>query len=251
MQIKKIAFFSVWLAGLGLAMQAPSADKAQKIVDKAMKVHGSARLKRAEVVFDFRGRHYKALRRDGIFAYERQFQDSLGRQVRDVLANEGLYREIDGQRTELSERERNAYAESVNSVVYFALLPYALNDPAVVKTYLGEETIQGQPYHKIRVTFRQDGGGQDFEDVYTYWVHRKRYTMDYLAYSFHVNGGGMRFRQAVNPQVVSGIRFQDYINFQPQDWKSVRVEDLGQLFDQGKLKELSRIENEQLRVTLL
>lgn len=89
------------------------------------------------------------------------------------------------------------YYNSVNSVHYFAYLPQGLNDKAVQKELLGEVVLKGEPYYKVRVTFAQEGGGNDYEDVFIYWFHKQKFTMDYLAYEFHVDGGGMRFREAV------------------------------------------------------
>ena len=71
-----------------------------------------------------------------------------------------------------------------------------LGDPAVQPRYLGVDTLQGEPYHEIEVTFRQDGGGRDYEDRFIYWIHPERHTMDYLAYGFHIDDGGARFREA-------------------------------------------------------
>ena len=164
------------------------------------------------VEFDFRDRHFTATRDGGRFRYERLSTDSTGADVRDVLTNDSLYREVDGERVALDEEERQGINSGVNSVVYFALLPYFLNDPAVEKRYLGEATVEGEPYEKVEVTFEEEGGGEDYQDRYVYWFHRDRHTMDYLAYSFEVNGGGTRFREAVNARTVGGVRFADYRN---------------------------------------
>ncbi len=87
------------------------------------------------------------------------------------------------------------YSNSVNSVAYFALLPFRLNDAAVNKRYIGTSEIKGEPYFEIEVTFQQKGGGKDHDDVFIYWIHQQHFTMDYLAYSFIVDGGGTRFRK--------------------------------------------------------
>ncbi|MEN0004759.1 MAG: DUF6503 family protein, partial [Bacteroidota bacterium] len=141
------------------------------------------------------------------------------------------------------------YSNSVNSVVYFALLPYFLNDGAVQKTYLGEAKLNQRWYHKIKVTFAQEGGGKDFEDEYIYWINKGGYTMDYLAYNYQVNGGGARFRAAYNFRVEKGIRFADYRNMKPLDG-SMEVASFDALYEADQLKEVSRIETENVRVDL-
>ncbi|GAB3832132.1 hypothetical protein GCM10028895_49420 [Pontibacter rugosus] len=128
----------------------------------------------------------------------------------------------------------------MNSVIYFALLPYGLNDAAVNKAYLGKTSIKGQPYHKIKVTFDLEGGGSDHEDEYIYWIHPAKYTMDYLAYSFQVNEGGLRFREAHNRRNMKGVLFADYVNYEAAS-DTVTLEKMDVAFENGGLRKLSDI----------
>jgi len=230
----------------------PDDPKAQEVVDLAIKVHGGELYSTARIEFDFRGRHYVSERNNGTYTYQRIFQDTLDDKpviVKDVLDNNQLTRFINETPTDLSRRKQNAFSSSVNSVLYFAQLPFLLNDPAVNKHYLGETEIRSQPYYKIQITFGQEGGGEDFEDVYLYWFHREMNTLDYLAYSYEDGSGGVRFREAINPRVVSGIRFADYINYKSVN-KTTAVQKMEELFKQGELVELSRIINENVEVIL-
>jgi hypothetical protein len=190
-----------------------SSPDAEAVIDRAIAAHGGEVLDRAVVEFDFRDAHFVVRRNGGRFRYERQWTDSTGQSVRDVLENDGVRRLRADEPVPLTEDERLQVETAVNSVVYFALLPYFLNDDAVQARYLGPATVNDAPYHEIEVTFRQDGGGRDWEDRFVYWFHRDRATMDYLAYSFHVNGGGTRFREAYNVRTVGGVRFADYRNY--------------------------------------
>jgi len=79
-------------------------------------------------------------------------------------------------------------------------------------------------YYKLKVTFDQDGGGDDFDDTYVYFFNKATFKPDYLAYDFHVNGGGMRFREAYNERYVNGIRFVDYNNMKPIDENSITTD---------------------------
>lgn len=187
-------------------------DRAQAIVDQAVAAHGGEVLQHAVVEFDFRDKHFKVTRDGGLYTYERTYTDSTGA-VREVLNNDGIYREIDGARVALSDEDQTRLSIPLNSVPYFALLPFNLNDPAVKKRYLGEAEVEGAPYHKVEVTFRQEDGGSDFEDRFIYWFHRDQHTMDYLAYDFHRDEGGTRFRKAFNARTIGGVRIADYHNF--------------------------------------
>lgn len=224
---------------------AESGGKAQAIIDQAIAAHGGEKFGELHIAFDFRGRHYTAVRNGGVYTYTRSFTDSTG-QVEDKLTNDGFWRKVNGQLVNLPEERVKAFSQSVNSVIYFALLPFGLNDPAVQKTYLGETTIKQQPYHKILVTFAPEGGGVDYEDEFIYWIHQKSHRVDYLAYSYLTDGGGLRFRAAYQPRVVAGLRFQQYINYEPAH-QQVALADLDKLYEAGQLKALSRIELENIR----
>ena len=230
----------------------PSAAQAQEIVDQAIAAHGGERYHSARIAFDFRGRHYTSERDRGLYTYQRIFTDTSTVspvQVRDVLDNNGFSRYVMDKEFSVDAEMAQKYSNSVNSVLYFIQLPYLLNDGAVFKKYLGEATIKDQPYHKVQVTFQQEGGGVDYQDVFIYWFHREKQTMDYLAYSYITEGGGIRFREAYNIRTVGGIRFADYVNYKA-DHKVYQVHEMDELFNHGKLKELSRIENTDIQVTV-
>lgn len=222
-------------------------NEAQRIIDQAIDVHGGDQLENTHISFDFRKRHFEVDMHQGQYQYESFFEDSLG-SVHDVLNNQRFTREVNGEKISLSAEDSIAYKNSLNSVIYFALLPYFLNDPAVNKKLLGETMIKGEPYDEIQVTFEQEGGGSDHEDVYIYWIHQEDKTMDYLAYSFHVNEGGTRFREAYNIREIEGIRFADYINYESTA-EAFALEDYETLFEEGKVEELSRIELENVEVS--
>ncbi len=220
------------------------------LVERAIVVHGGDVLRRAVVTFDFRGKHFTVTRDGGRFRYERTYTDTTGAAVREVLDNDGLFREIDGVRVAMTDSARSKLATPLNSVPYFALLPFNLNDPAVQKSYLGQALLEGEPYHEIEVTFRQEGGGRDYEDRFVYWIHRDRYTMDYLAYGFHVDEGGTRFRQAFNVRTVGGVRFADYYNYVSDSLPTpnAAIERYDELMQAGAVRLLSEIVLENVSV---
>lgn len=219
----------------------------QSIIDKAIAEHGGDQYAAAHISFAFRDKQYTSHRLGGKYTYTRSFQDSIG-SVKDVLNNEGFTRTINGDTIQLSAKLVNAYSNSVNSVIYFAVLPYGLNDPAVKKEYSGETTINNKRYDVIIVSFDQAGGGDDHEDRYTYWINIETNRMDYLAYSFsNSKGNDVRFREAVNPRVVNGILFQDYINYKPKNMNE-SLEKIEELYKKNNLELLSKIELENVLV---
>lgn len=237
--------------GLDPAPADTSADpSAAAILERARAVHGADVLDHATVTFGFRGDRFTASRDGGRFAYTRRWTDSTGAAVRDVLGNDGpnagLVRIVDGDTVALGEREYLIAEEAVNSVVYFALLPYPLADPAVQPRHVGTDTLADEPYDLVEVTFREEGGGRDHQDRFLYWIHRDRATMDYLAYSYEDSGGGARFRQTVRPRTVGGVRFADHLNFAADP--SQPLEQLGRRWMADSLELLSEIVLDEVSV---
>lgn len=231
-----------FLIGLAFTLSGCSEPEAQNIVDKSIAFHKMEKLRNATLEFNFRNIHYKALHQEGKFRYERIFQDSTGN-VHDILSNEGFKRLLNGKEINLDTAQSNKYRQSVNAVIYFTYLPLKLNDPSVVKKYLGQSRIEGKTYHKLEISFDQKSGGNDHRDVFYYWFDTEDYSMDHLAYS----SGGNRFRDVIRSHNVDGVIFQDYVNYQspPGDSISPLVK-YDSLFNEGKLRELSRIEIEDI-----
>jgi hypothetical protein len=219
---------------------------AQEIVDRSIAAHGFDRLDHAYVQFEFRNRLYTYRNENGLFTYTRTFEDE-GRQITDILNNDGLVREVEGREAGITDERRAAYGRSVNSVIYFAFLPYRLNDPAVIKEYLGQVDIHGTTYDKVKVTFHQEGGGRDYEDVFYFWFDASTYLLDYFAYSFETDGGGYRFRSFTNRRKVRGMVIQDYQNYKPAE-ENIDFSRIEELFMAGELVVLSQINLEQVRV---
>ncbi|KEO74191.1 DUF6503 family protein [Anditalea andensis] len=220
---------------------------AQRIVDNAIQAHGGRNYENLELEFDFREYHYRMKNNGGLYAYERVFEDSLGNSIIDKLTNNGFIRTVNGDPVDLTEERENAFKSSVNSVFYFALLPYRLNDPAVKKKMVGSSSIGGVDYQVIEVTFEEKGGGEDYEDVFYFWFREDKYYMDYIAYSYNTDGGGVRFRESKNPRIESGIRFQDYNNYTPNK-SNTPIHELERMFVRGELVLLSEITMDNLKV---
>lgn len=222
---------------------------ADQIINKAIEVAGGEKYDSANISFTFRDKQYKSSRKNGRFHLERLQEDSLGNKITDIVTNSGFTRNRNNMELSLLDSIASKYSNSVNSVHYFVQLPYGLNGDAVNKNLLGKDSIKGKEYYEIKVTFNQDGGGTDYEDEYLYWINTSTFTVDYLAYSYHVNAGGIRFRAAFNPRIVNGLRFVDYKNYAEDDL-STPLENLDALYEAGKLKLFSEIITEDVKVNI-
>ncbi|WP_281540357.1 DUF6503 family protein [Maribacter aestuarii] len=220
---------------------------AQAIVDSSIEVSGGERYDKSQISFDFRDRQYSSEPIGKQKILKRRIKnDTLD--LLDVKSPIKFERYSNGSLVILPDSTANTLANAVNSVHYFAYLPYGLNDAAVNKEHLGKVTIKEEEYYKVMVTFDQEGGGDDFDDVYIYWFNARSYKPDYLAYEFHVNGGGQRFREAFNERLVGGIRFVDYKNYKSNDL-DVPIYKIDSLFEANELELLSEIRLENIAVS--
>lgn len=222
---------------------------AQDIIDKAIERACSGKCDHVKIDFTFRDKCYISSRDGGEYRYERITSDSTG-VTHDVLTNTAFSRHKNDTLIRVADSMVVKYSNSINSVHYFAQLPFGLNAPAAQKKLLGEVIIKGEPYHEIGVSFTKESGGTDYEDRFVYWIHKKNFTIDYLAYKYAVDGGGIRFREAYNPRIVNGIRFADYNNYKPENLEMPLI-DLDEFFEKGDLELLSKIETESVGVSIL
>ncbi|PZE17742.1 hypothetical protein DNU06_07585 [Putridiphycobacter roseus] len=214
------------------------------IVAQSILAHGGDLYASANYQFTFRNKIYTFKNSPNHFAYSRLDKtDSL--KIFDKMDNDSFERIVNETTIDLSEEEQSKYRESINSVVYFATLPYKLNDAAVFKKWIGTTTIKDTVYNVIEVSFSEEGGGEDHDDLFYYWFNVNTNTLDYLAYQYATNGGGVRFRAAYNRSVVDGIVFQDYINYEVA--VGTALSEIPALYMQDSLKELSRIKTEAVK----
>ncbi|WP_430410662.1 DUF6503 family protein [Kordia sp.] len=218
-------------------------DKATQLTQQTIQAHGGELYDQAKYEFVFRDKKYRFKNDGNAYVYEVESTKD-GNTTRDVLDNGKFSRTINNKPVELSEKKITSAIGAVNSVIYFATLPHKLNDAAVNKTFVEETTIKGEKYDVLKVTFSQEGGGEDFDDEYHYWINKATKKIDYLAYNYQVNGGGVRFRSAYNTRVVDGITFQDYINYKAS--VGTALKELPALYEKNELKELSKIETQNI-----
>ncbi len=217
--------------------------KADKILAKTIKVHGGKKYDKAHYEFVFRKKKYTFKNEGQKYEYT-STSTKEGQTIVDILNNDGITRTVNGNAISLSEKQIRGYTGSLNSVIYFATLPHKLLDPAVNKTFKGITNIKGQVYSVLHIYFNEENGGVDHDDNFYYWINAKTNRIDYLAYDYKVNNGGVRFRSAYNPRIVDGILFQDYVNYKAP--VGTPLKDLPALFEKEELKKLSVIETENI-----
>lgn len=103
-------------------------------------------------------------------------------------------------------------------------------------------------YYKLKVTFNEDGGGEDFHDIFLYWIGIEDYAMDYMAYQYFTNDGGIRFRAVDQVKEVNGILFKDYLNYAPKENLMNDYLSVDEVFSNDGMKLVSEIRLENIEV---
>lgn len=236
---------SLLFALLALVLFIPntSAQDAKELLNKTLKAYGGNKYKKAHYQFVFRDKVYRFKNNKDTYQYSVR-KTVNGTQIFDQLSNGQFSRSINGVESTLSKKEVMGATGSLNSVIYFATLPYKLLDPAVNLAHGGTTTIKGVEYKLLEVTFDEEGGGVDHDDQFIYWIRTDNHRIDFLAYNYRVNGGGVRFRAAYNTRTVGGILFQDYVNYKAP--VGTPLADLPALYEKEELKKLSVIATESV-----
>ena len=242
--------FALVLCGVFFFSCQYTADKtAQELIDASITYYGQNRWDQIDIHFQFRKHRYSLHRADKQTVYTRETLHSPF--LLDSLYGNGKFvRYKQDIPQQLSDSLQQVYAASVNSVLYFFQIPHVLNDPAVIKKRLPDTWIKNKKYHQVQITFQQEGGGADYEDEFRYWLDPETYAVDYLAYKYLTDGGGVRFRAVKNRRSKSGFVFQDYRNYKPKN-STQNLDSLPGLFNRAALLEISQIENTNLRIKSL
>ena len=215
---------------------------AESIIQDAIKTHGGDKYEHFEIALDFRDKHYVLKNQNGKYEYLREQIDSSGHKIIDIITNDTFERKIENEVVTVPDSMASKFRNSINSVAYFFLLPKPLSDPAVNAELLGTIKLKGKEFFKIKVNFDKEGGGKDHEDTFIYWINKETKTLDYFAYQYATDGGGMRFREAISPKTQSGIKYCDYKNYGFDDLKN-KLEDLDTLFEKNQIPLKSEIIN--------
>jgi hypothetical protein len=216
---------------------------AKNIISKSIAAHGGNKIDSCKISFTFRTAEMELNLLKGNYSYKRVTKDSNNNTIKEILTNTNYTKTKNDIEIKDVETEIEKYKEQINSIAYFVLLPFKLNDKAVNASYMGNVTIADNEYNKVKVWFAKEGGGKDFEDVFCYWFNKKTNTLDYLAYA----NGGPRFRKAINRQTINGIVMQDYENYELTDSTFATI-NYDEAFKQNKVKLLSIIAQQNVTI---
>lgn len=232
--------------GLSLVFMSCKNENAQSWIEESVEAYGYHTLEGTEISFDFREKSYSVLRESGQYVYRRSFSQEENL-IDDELVNSAAFvRRINGKEVEVSSELATKYSASINGVLYFFQLPYTLNDPAAIKRFGGFNEVKGKQYAMIEVSFSPENGGEDHHDRFVYWINEDTHMIDYLAYSYETEGGGVRFRAVSKRKEIDGMVFQNYVNYEAH--KDSDLITLSGAYEKGNLKQLSLIDSENISI---
>ena len=226
-----------------LACQNSKNLSAEALIEASVEAHGMNEFNKKAIEFQFRNYRYSQTQDKQGLVYTRRKNTTPN--ILDLLhSKNGFQRTLTGEKVALSDSIALIYSESLNSVLYFFRLPLSLKDPGAIKTLMDTEQINGRTYQKVGVYFTSENGGIDHQDTFRYWFDKEIKILDYLAYQYHTNTGGVRFRVAINRRAIEGLVFQDYENYTAP--KNTPLDDLPKMYEEGKLELVSLIANDSI-----
>ncbi|MEM7585700.1 MAG: DUF6503 family protein [Acidobacteriota bacterium] len=234
---------------LGATEGTPEPVRRLEIVDRAIAFHGGD-------LYTSRATRLDLCSKSGCFQVDAamdgdRFDYRVRRETEETRlevrsTNETLEVWRDGVQVEIEAARAQGYRDWAMARVYFCFLPFRLNDPSVLKQDLGLVEWQGRKLHKVKVTF-DAGSSTDASDEYVYWFDPESARLEYFAYSYDDNGGGLRFRRAVNHRRVGGILFFDQENLGSED-AELSVDALDAEVVHDRLRQISTVRLENIRV---
>ena len=233
------------------AEEPPGPVRRLEAIDQAIAHHGGELYRQSETELDVCSRSgcYDVLARirGDAFAYEVSGAASgAERHVR--WTSDELTLSVNGVPTPIAPAEEKRLCDWVMARVYFPFLPYRLNDPSVLKQDLGFEKWNGNRLRKVKVTF-ESGTSTDANDEYLYWLDPESGRVEQFAYSYEVNGGGLRLRQATDFRRVGGLLFSDQINL-GIDGAGLSVDLITPSYVKEKMRHISTVRLKNVEVRL-
>lgn len=212
-------------------------------IEASVEAHGMTEFNKKSIDFQFRNYRYTQRQDNQGLIYTRRKNTTP--EVLDLLHSKNSFqRTLSNEKVVLADSIALVYSESVNSVLYFFRLPFSLKDRGSIKILMNTKQIKGKSYQKIGVHFTSENGGIDYQDTFRYWFDEQTKTLDYLAYEYTTDAGGIRFRVAINRRKIAGVVFQDYENYKAPI--NTPLDDLPKIYEKGELELLSPIANDSL-----
>jgi hypothetical protein len=226
-----------------------AAEARLEIVARAIEYHGGDRYRHSEAELELcsgSGCYRIRVRTDGgLYAHEVS-GPHRGR-TRTVRAdNDSVSVLRDGEPLAVLPEARQALRDWAMARIYFAFLPFRLEDPGVVHEDQGLEKWAGRRLHRVKVAFLA-GSSTDAGDEFLYWFDPDTARLEQFAYSFDGRPGGLRFRRLSNYRRVGGILFFDQTNLGVEG-DGLTVDEISAEFVEERMRPVSEVALREITV---
>ncbi len=249
------ARFSPWVLALlpfAALGEQPAETSRPAIVDRAIEHHGGELYRHSETGVDLCSKsgcfHVVALLDGDRFVYT-VAGTSGGARLEVRSSNDALEVRRDGEPLAVEPGGEQKYRDWAMARVYFCFLPFRLGDPSVRHQDLGLVDWDGRRLHKVKVTF-EAGTSTGAGDEYVYWFDPESARLEYFAYSYDDNGGGLRFRRTVRHRRAGGLLFSDQENF-GADGPGLSVDAIDAAYVRDAMRHVSTVRLEGIEVRQL
>lgn len=220
-----------------------------EIVDRAIEFHGGELYRHSDSSLQLCSRsgcYQISVRMDGgLFDY--RVSGPYRERTRAVhWTNDSLSLRHDGEPMAVLSEAEQGVRDWAMARIYFAYLPFRLNDPSAIRRDLGLESWDGRELHKVKVGFLP-GSSTDADDEYLYWFDPESGRLEQFAYSFSGNPGGLRFRRLGNYRRVGGILFSDQENLGVEG-EGLTVDQITPAFVRERMRPVSEVTVSEITV---
>lgn len=244
------------LAG-SVSVSSGAADTASGLVARSIAHHGGDLYEATRIVLDLCSKSgcsaLEVRQDDGLYEYCATARLKAGERkvciannsVREWMGGVGLATGAVPSSPAALDRDA-ALRDWVMQRVYFAFLPYRLEDPSVRLQDQGLEEWDGRQLRRVKVVF-ESGTSTDADDEFLYWFDRSTARLEQFAYSYKRTDGGLRFRRLTNYRRVGGILFFDQENFGVEG-PGLSVYLVSPAYVQGSMRHVSTVELKDIHV---
>ena len=90
---------------------------------------------------------------------------------------------------------------------FWFTMNFKLNDPGTIHEYMGEETVEGKNYHKVKVTYESEKTGKPKNDGYLLYINKDTKLVDLFYFSLPAMGvDQIAIKMEVDYEEMNGVK---------------------------------------------
>ncbi|PHN07916.1 DUF6503 family protein [Flavilitoribacter nigricans] len=106
---------------------------------------------------------------------------------------------------------------------YWLNMMYKLLDPGVHYEQMEDQTLRGNNYHRVKITFGDNVG--DAQDIYLLYINPDTKLVDYFLFTVMAYGRSEPLLTEVTYETIDGLKFPAMRRYAPADWEGTVAAD--------------------------